>query len=526
MSAELVLAVLGLVEGSIKLVHKIKETCETYRSADEEINEKFVLVESLWVKVETQLGFLTKISSHLTDDLVQSQLDLLQRLRGKLAQAASRLEVVSPSGVGDRGRATDILRKWKFALVKGSLNELMAELEAWQQRFDPSWYLMILVSGKVLDDELVNSTRGGLPQASRAESPLRRMLAIRSSLNPDTATQRTSHVTLDPDGLKGSQETVVSFTTARRVVRAGAKNSLIVERVSCPSGMAAQVKIDVTNLAKKLQNVDPDNFGLLRCKGIIKQHDSAKRLSAIEVVYYTPSNCQPPETLRYHLLEQKPVSLSKIMQIAKQLVRSVHYVHTCGFVHKNIRPENVLIFPEGNNVSLGSSFLIGFTDFRNTNFQTNLYGDAAWHRNLYRHPQRQGVSVFERYVMQHDIYSLGVCLLEIGLWKSFVWYPAHDCNIAPVPGIALGFNCSDKDFTTSQLTSQQQLKEKLVALAEKELPPRVGNTYTKLVIDCLMCLDPENGIFDAEEGLTDEDGITIGVKFAEHILSSMIEISV
>ncbi|KAI0811652.1 hypothetical protein GGR55DRAFT_688268 [Xylaria sp. FL0064] len=514
MSAELVLAVLGLVEGSIKLVHKIKETCQTYRSAGEEINEKFVLVESLWVKVETQLGFLAKISGHLTDDLVQSQLDLLQRLRGKLAQAASRLEV-SPSGVRDRGRATDILRKWKFALVKSSLNELMAELEAWQQRFDPSWYLMILVSGKVLDNELVNSTRGDLPQASQAESPLRRMLAIRSSLNPDTATRRTSHVTLNRDGLKGS-----------RVVRAGAKNSLIVERVSCPSGMAAQVKIDVANLAKKLQNVDPDNFGLLRCKGIIKHHDSAKRLSAIEVVYYAPSNCQPPETLRYHLLEQKPVSLSKIMQIAKQLVRSVHYIHNCGFVHKNIRPENVLIFSGGNNFSLGSSFLIGFSEFRNTNFQTNLYGDAAWHRNLYRHPQRQGVSVFERYVMQHDIYSLGVCLLEIGLWRSFVWYPAHDCNVAPVPGIALGFNCSDKDFTTSQLTSQQQLKEKLVALAEKELPPRVGDVYTKLVIDCLMCLDPENGIFGAEEELTDEDGITIGVKFAEHILSSMIEISV
>ena len=28
--------------------------------------------------------------------------------------------------------------------------------------------------------------------------------------------------------------------------------------------------------------------------------------------------------------------------------------------------------------------------------------------------------------MQHDIYSLGVCLLEIGLWESFVEYSQED----------------------------------------------------------------------------------------------------
>ncbi|KAI1302522.1 hypothetical protein F5Y03DRAFT_210772 [Xylaria venustula] len=526
MSAELVLAVLGLVDGSIKLVRKIKTTCQTYRKADEGINEKFVLVESLWVKVETQLGFLVKISGQLTDDLVQSQLDLLQRLKGKLAQAASRLEVVDPKNVKSKGKAGDILRKWKFALVKSSLDELMTELEVWQQRFDPSWYLMILISGKVLDNTLAESTGAGSSQLKQASNPLTKMLAIRSALSPDVQTQRKSHVTLSHDGLKGAQGSEFSFTTAKVVFRAGSSNSLIVERISCPPGMASQVKTDVGNLAKKLQNVDPGTFGLLRCKGILKHHDSANKLSAIEVVYYAPSNCQLPETLRHHLLKQNPVSLSTIMQIAKQFVRSVHYVHTCGFVHKNIRPENILVFPSSDGSSLLHGFLIGFTEFRNANFQTNLYGDAAWQRNLYRHPQRQGTSVFERYVMQHDIYSLGVCLLEIGLWKSFVWYPAQNCNAAPVPGMALGLNCSDKDFATTMSTSQQRIKEQLVVLAQKELPVRVGDIYTKVVVDCLTCLDPDNEAFGTEEGVTDEDGITIGVKFVEHILSSIIEISV
>jgi hypothetical protein len=46
----------------------------------------------------------------------------------------------------------------------------------------------------------------------------------------------------------------------------------------------------------------------------------------------------------------------------------------------------------------------------------------AWDRNVYRHPLRQGDRPAEAYRMQHDIYSLGVCLLEIGLWESFVEY--------------------------------------------------------------------------------------------------------
>lgn len=507
-------------------MRKVKTTCQAYKRADEGINERLVLLESLWVKVETQLGVLAKISGHLTNELLESQLNLLQRLKGRLAQAASQLEAVNPKSIENKGRATDVVRKWKFALVKSTLDELMAELEAWQQRFDPSWYLMILISGTVLDKTLVEFADSNSRKSNRDSGHLTKMLAIRSTLNPDLASQRKSHISLNHDGLKDAQASEIAFTAARSVKRAGSTDLLIVERVSCPSGMASQVKIDVGNLAKKLQNVDPDTFGLLRCKGILKHHDSSNRLSAIEVIYYAPINCQQPETLRHHLLQQKPTSLSAIMRIAKQLVRSVHYVHTCGFVHKNIRPENVLIFPNGANESLGPSFLIGFTEFRNANFQTNLYGDAAWHRNIYRHPQRQGPFVLDRYIMQHDIYSLGVCLLEIALWRSFVWYPVQDGSAAPVPGMALGFNCSDRDFETTQLIRQQRTKDQLITLAKKELPPRVGDTYTSIVVQCMKCLDQDNESFGSVDGMTDEDGIVVGVRFVEHILSKIIEISV
>jgi hypothetical protein len=43
-------------------------------------------------------------------------------------------------------------------------------------------------------------------------------------------------------------------------------------------------------------------------------------------------------------------------------------------------------------------------------------------KDLYRHPQRQSHDLKEYYVMQYEIYSLGICLLEIGLWRSFILY--------------------------------------------------------------------------------------------------------
>jgi hypothetical protein len=46
--------------------------------------------------------------------------------------------------------------------------------------------------------------------------------------------------------------------------------------------------------------------------------------------------------------------------------------------------------------------------------------------------------------MQHDIYSLGVCLLEVGLWKSFIEYPEPDCT--PILAGLLGLS----DMTDTQ----------------------------------------------------------------------------
>jgi hypothetical protein len=58
---------------------------------------------------------------------------------------------------------------------------------------------------------------------------------------------------------------------------------------------------------------------------------------------------------------------------------------------------------------------MGF-DFAGKEDETSArVGDDDWYRNIYRHPQRQGVHPEVDFNILHDIYSLGVVLLEIAV---------------------------------------------------------------------------------------------------------------
>ena len=127
--------------------------------------------------------------------------------------------------------------------------------------------------------------------------------------------------------------------------------------------------------------------------------------------------------------------------------------------------------------------------------------------------------------MQHDLYSLGVCLLELGLWMSFVEYGADDGAIEASPSEALGLKLNDFKQETLNSKSFSLVKDHLVLLATSKLPMRMGDKYTSVVVNCLTCLDEGNTDFGGESELQDEDGILIGLKFIEKVLFRLSEIS-
>ncbi|KAL4916931.1 hypothetical protein BDW62DRAFT_93738 [Aspergillus aurantiobrunneus] len=121
---------------------------------------------------------------------------------------------------------------------------------------------------------------------------------------------------------------------------------------------------------------------------------------------------------------------------------------------------------------------------------------------MYQHPERQGIDPRIDHKMQHDIYSLGVCLLDIGLWKSFV---TRDKSTAP----------------SSIITAENPpplLKSHFTTMAKEELPAKIGEKYTKIVVNCLTCMDSTNEDFGEESEFEDGFGIKIGVKDIEKIL--------
>jgi hypothetical protein len=118
--------------------------------------------------------------------------------------------------------------------------------------------------------------------------------------------------------------------------------------------------------------------------------------------------------------------------------------------------------------------------------------------------------------MQHDIYSLGVCLLEIGLWHSFVQWESDDSQPHPWSDLDIQDAISEKDPRHGGFTT----KNKPVTITKDRLPSLVGDNYTRLVLACLCCLDEgsEDDVFGAlGNGIRDRDGIMVGIRYIENI---------
>lgn len=297
---------------------------------------------------------------------------------------------------------------------------------------------------------------------------------------------------------------------ARRVFSDCRTTTYILNRIQClVASREESLKKNARDLVRKLQHDEPHTFGVLQCKGCILP--SSRASAEITLVFRHPKGASHPKSLREFLLTSPAISLSQRIGIAKDLAKSVGYVHTFGFVHKNVRPESFIIFETSNG---RSGFLAGFEEFRKDEGWTHRRGDDAPTKNLYRHSSRQGTNPQEDFVMQHDIYSLGVCLLEIGLWGSFVQYSS--AQAAPKLAALLDVPLNIAAPQTSTFLMQHG-KDHLLSLAESQLPARMGDHFSEIVRTCLTCLDPDNEDFGNADEFEDEDGIRVGARYIEKV---------
>jgi Protein tyrosine and serine/threonine kinase len=461
-------------------------------------------VETYWLRTSDQLTLLRHIANLLDERHQINQRETLLVLASKLQIANDSLKSVFQLTKNNASSqpASFKVKKLKYLFLKESIDRSMEDLKLWLDIFDPSWYLIMKAATPQIDDEL-----------KRFESPNHTILPSAHSLRAALKISETkTTIFLQEDGLGSFPISHIPFSSATLAERPGTGNNLILDRIACPRGIDSSIsRKAIAALATKLSYSDPATFSLLQCKGVIVHNSiSDDQIPAFTLVLRIPKYYYQPQSLRDYLLRQDTNhSLSDRFLLAKNLVKSIGYIHNFGFVHKNIRPETILIFKTSTS-TIGSVSLVGFENFRTEDGRTLHSGDNSWEKNLYRHPVRQGQNPTDEYIMQHDIYSLGVCLLEIGLWSSFVNY-AED-RLTCQPASALGLPTESSKLQKTVVT-----KDQLVSMARIVLPQRMGNSYAEIVETCLTCLDDDNADFGNEDEFLDEDGIRIGVRYIEKV---------
>ncbi|KAL4932163.1 uncharacterized protein BDV17DRAFT_288240 [Aspergillus undulatus] len=560
--ASLALAVVSVVEICFKYGNKLSILCRQYRTLDTELEEILLTIQASWLKMDVQLKSLKALCHSLDSPLLILYHDALTRLQEKLGKASECFQVLQARA----GIAFKVHQKLKVVYLRRELAQTVSDLEKWQRRFDPSWYLITRMAGTDVDRQLANANSRSGESASTSISPPMRLARMRESIQQISSSQNTTNLSRsifkDSEIVGGQIERIEGTdaflskyrNTTRRILLDPANVPLVgqpgtlqtLTPTTTPAAAAATARANARDLANLLQHIDPTTFNLLRCNGVIEmpttdgtkdQEPGLGSQSRFYLLFEVPDNLSAPQPLRTLLKDTPRCSLTQRIQLAKQLARSVMFVHAAGFVHKNIRPETVLVFREGNDEkdasdrvdhSIGPSFLIGFEKIRKAEGRTDKFGDLDWARNLYRHPSRQGLHPEDIFEMRHDIYSLGVCLLEIALWQSFVEVELDLENREPplfIPWSGLEVSTALAGNEKDQRLGAFAIKDRLVALCKEVLPSLVGEKYSAVTIACLCCLDAsEDNPFSDDKSLQGKDGIMVGVRYIENVLLKLEEL--
>lgn len=485
----------------------------------------------MWTRTRLQIDVHRRIRESLDQEHRDVSENVLQVLLSKLQRSIQQIQRVLKDKPASYGETQT--KRLKYALVKDSIDEAINNLETWQKKFDPSWYLMLRMATNTIDKALTEDL-GQQP----SNSPIAIAMSVRQTLEPQSSSKRS--VFMSEEGLEGGQITQIPHSSASLMLRPSKNNVyFVIDSIHARTGVnAEQLKHDIRDLARKLSSADPLAFGLLKCHGVIKPHLKTRfrnmtvaEEEPLRFIFSVPSRLTKPKSLRHLLVEaDQSLSLSVRFGIAQQVAQSVSFVHTYGFVHKGIRPEKFIIFQDESR-GTRHSFLVGFDKFRNAMGISMGEEDVQWDSALYRHPQRQGMFPEQYYVMQHDIYSIGVCLLEIGMWQSLV---TPEQGSLPSPASILDIYDKKKyavqgpngnrievpevvSYYPTDSGGAQLVQNTLIRLAKTHLPSRMGDKYTGVVVNCLTCLDADNTDFGDPIEFEDEDGIAVGVRYIEKV---------
>jgi serine/threonine-protein kinase len=220
------------------------------------------------------------------------------------------------------------------------------------------------------------------------------------------------------------------------------------------SGAAQTLKQEI-RLARKITH-----------RNVVRTHD----LGEAEGVRFLTMEFVPGTTLRDILDRRGLVALGPGLQIAKQLCRGLAAVHEAGIVHRDIKPPNIMVLPNGvvKLMDFGIARAAGGEDPGDGSTVGTPY---------YMSPeQARGEAVDER----SDIYSVGVVLYEM--------FAGQRPSGGATPGEVMRRHVSDEPRPLTELRPDlPALLERLVASCLAKSPDRRPPSATDLA-DALLRL--------------------------------------
>jgi len=191
--------------------------------------------------------------------------------------------------------------------------------------------------------------------------------------------------------------------------------------ITGPFAVDEQAQWRIGLLTDLLRSAKPEGFRTARCLGYIKIlfPDEATRFG---IVFEEPLSygAQSKLATLQDLLERQPhPSLTARLALCAVLARCVHSLHAVNWLHKALRPDNILFISSSDDEpDLSKPFLAGFELSRPSTLDqlTEKPGFDPL-KDMYRHPNAQSSQSDGKYRKSYDLYSLGVLLIEVALWK-------------------------------------------------------------------------------------------------------------
>ncbi|KAL9118728.1 MAG: hypothetical protein Q9187_004724 [Circinaria calcarea] len=507
------------------------EEIETTKSKDI-ATLKLEFAES-FEQVESEIRFVAEVADHLEVAMIKHLVRPLHTLEGILNSTSSVIAVYAGnSGIFGSWLSGDHIESSIHLVedVKGAIQKI----EGWQNSFLQRLFMVLLLWKPVSRYHANNLCSNNRSKA------LQDFFNIHKAISDTSGPQ--SHRSLELIGTPGRRvrlpDSQIWLSQDLLYDRCVMEYREVDEAVSF-----SMLKECVRELIWVLAQTDPLRMGILRGLGFSRTKSSSE--DRFELVYEFPVGFTNPRTLRNLLLDPNNArrgsvhSISDRFELSKQLARALFFVHVTRNVHKSVRPETVLIFePEGAvdreryPYSIGRAYLVGFEKLRKDGPYSRRDGDGEWYKDIYRHPDRQGLDPAKVYDMRHDIYSLGVMLLEIAIWKSFVVWDTTYGYLSNESAIQLLQKTNSNAKTGMQtghnkqgLKPPKEIHAVFVKAAKQQIPVSMGTKFAHIVVQCLNCMGLDGSSATCWDG-NNSDEVDIGLMYIETVLEKLEALSI